>query len=104
MPKDLTFSVSCNFQYGLCNKSYCGVCFRHLNVRIGEDVGISPLTKQLPNSSVAKHLLFCNHSASFEDFSILTRENKKVLLDSKESLLIMRAKPFLYRSNTSAPL
>ena len=28
------------------------------------------------NSSVAHHLLLCNHSASYDDFSILTRENK----------------------------
>ena len=28
-------------------------------------------------SSVADHLLFCNHSASYEEFSILMRENEK---------------------------
>ena len=80
---------------------------RHLNVRIGKHIGISPLTrKQVKpnNSSVANHLLLCNHSTSDDDFSILTRENKKFLLELKESLLIMRDKPSLNRNITSAPL
>ena len=42
------------------------------------------------NRSVNDHLLFCNHSASYGDFSILTRENSKFLLELKDSLLIMR--------------
>ena len=80
---------------------------RHLNVRIGERIGISPLTeKQVKpkNSSVADHSLLCNHSASYNDFSILTRESKKILLELKESLLIMRDKPSLNRNITLAPL
>ena len=50
------------------------------------------------------HLLLCNHSASYGDFSILMRENKKFLLELKESLLIMRDKPSLNKNITSAPL
>ena len=49
---------------------------------------MSTLTKKqvMPkNSSVADHLLFYNHSASYDDFSILMRENKK-LLELKEIL------------------
>ena len=52
---------------------------RHLNVRIDEDIGISPLTTKqvkLNSSSVVAHLLFCNHSISYDDFSILTPENE----------------------------
>ena len=66
---------------------------RHLNVRIGEYIGISPLTKRQvkpKNSCVADHLLFCNHSASCGSFNILKRENKEFLLELKKSLLIMR--------------
>ena len=29
-----------------CNEIYCGECVRHLNVRIGEYIGTSPLTKK----------------------------------------------------------
>ena len=64
------------------NDSYYCECVSHLNVRIGEHIGISPLTKkqvQHKNSSVADHLLFCNHSASYDGFSILMRGNKKFL-------------------------
>ena len=49
-------------------------------------------------SSVVNHLLFCNHSASYDDFSILKRESKKILLELKESLFIMRDKPSLNRN------
>ena len=79
IPRDLTSGVVYKFQCGLCSESYYGECVRHLNVRIGEHIGISPLTKKqvkLKNSSVADHLLFCNHSVSYDDFSILMREKK----------------------------
>ena len=80
--KDLTSGVVYRFQCGLCNESYYGEYMRHLNVRIGEHIGISPLTRKQvkpKNSSAADHLLLCNHSASYDDFSILMRENKKFL-------------------------
>ena len=105
IPKDLTSGVVYKFQCGLCNESYYGECLRHLNVRIGEHIGIRPPTRKQvkpKNSSVADHLLLCNHSASYDDFSILMRENKKCLLELKESLLIIRDKSSLNRNTTSA--
>ena len=69
IPKDLTSGVVYKFQFGFCNKSYYGKCVRHLNVRIGEHIGISPLTKKKvkpKGSAVSDHLLLCNHSPSFE--------------------------------------
>ena len=107
IPKDLTSGVVYKFHCGLCNESYYGECVRHLNVRIGEHISISPLTKKQvkpKNSSVADHLLFSNHSASYDDFGILMRENKTFLLELKESMLIMRDKRSLNRNITSAPL
>ena len=56
------------------------------------------------NSSVADHLLFRRHSASYDDFSILSRENKTFLLELKESLLIMRDKTSLNWNITLEPL
>lgn len=50
-------------------------CIRHLNERTGEHIGILQLTKKKvkpKNSSVSNHLLFCYHSASFDDFSTRT--------------------------------
>ena len=107
IPKDLTSGVVYKFQCGLCNESYYGECMRHLNIRIGEYIGISPFTRKQvkpKNSSVADHLLFSNHSAFYGDFSILTRENKKFLLEFKERLLLMRDKPTLNKNIISAPL
>ena len=46
IPKELTSGVVYKFQCGLCNESYYGECVRHLNVRIGEHIGISPLAKK----------------------------------------------------------
>ena len=90
IPKDLTSGVVMS-QCGLPNEYYYGECVRHLNVRTGEHIGILPLIKKQvkpKNCSEADHLLFCNHSASHDDFSILTRENKTFWLELKKSLLV----------------
>ena len=55
-------------------------------------------------SAVSDHLLPCNHSPSFENFSVITKKNKTFLLELKESLLIMRDKPSLNRKIRSTPL
>ena len=94
------------FQCGLCNQSYHGEWVRQLNVRIGEHIGISPLTEKKvkpKHNSVSNHLLLCNNSPSFKNFSVLTKENKKFLLELIESLLIMRDKLSLNRKIRSAP-
>ena len=101
IPKELTSGVVYKFQCGLCNESYYGECVRHLHGRIGDDTGISMLTNKKVKpmgSAVSDHLLLCNNSLSFENFSLLTKENKKFLLELKESLLIMRVKLSLNRN------
>ena len=105
--KDLTSGVVYKFQCGLCNESYYGECVRHLTVRLCSTYWfITTYQKRIKskNSSLGNHLLFCNHSASYDDFNILTLENKKLLLEVKESLLIMRNKPTFNMNITSAPL
>ena len=62
------------------------------------------LDYRLRKAELDLEFLFCNHSTFYDDFSILTRENEKFLLELKESLLIMRDKPSLNRNITSAPL
>ena len=104
IPKELISGVVYKFQCWLCNESYYGECIRHLNVRIGEHIGISLLTMKKVKPKGSDHLLLCNHSPSFENFNVLIKENKKFLLELKESLLIMRDKPSLNRSIRSAPL
>ena len=78
-----------------------------LECRIEDHFDISPLARKQfkpKNSSLAVHLLFCNHLASYEGFSILKRENKRFLLELKASLLIMRDKTSLNMNITSLPL
>ena len=67
IPNELASGVVYKFQCGLCNESYYGECVRHLNVRIREHIGISPLTRKKvkpKGSALSDHLLFCNHSPS----------------------------------------
>ena len=107
IPKKLSSGVIYKFQCGFCNESCYSECIRHLNVKIGQHIRISPLTKEKvkpKGSAVSNHLLLCNHYPFFQNFSVLTKENKKFLLELKESLLIMRDKPSLNRNIRSAPL
>ena len=107
IPK-LISGVVYKFQCGLCNESYYGESIRHLDIRSGEHIGVSPHTgkkvKPSNNSAICDHLLHCNFLSSFDNFSVLAYENKKYLLEIKESLLIMRDKPSLNRNINSAPL
>ena len=106
IPKELTSVVVYKFPCRLYNEPYYGECIRRLNVKIGEHIGISPLTKKKvkpKGSAVSNHLFLCNHSPSFENFSVLIKENKKFLVELKEKLLIMRDKPSLNRNIRSTP-
>ena len=96
IPKEFTSGVLYKFQSGLYSESYYRECVKNLNVRTGCDIGISPLIKKKvkPKGSTASdHLLLRNDSPSFESFRVLTKENRKLVLELKESLLIMRDKP-----------
>ena len=80
--------VSMLFSWLLCNESYYGESIRHLDIRSGEHIGVSPFTgkkvKPIKNSAVRDHLLHCNYSPSFDEFSIVAHENKKFLPEIKE--------------------
>ena len=80
---------------------------RHLNAGISEDVGMSQLSKKQvkrKNSPGVDYVLFYNLSESYDNFSIITRENKTFLLEAKESSLVMSDKPLLNRNFSSASL
>ena len=44
-------------------------------------------------SAVSDHLLLSKHSPSFESFKVRTKGNKKLVLEFRESLLIIKDKP-----------
>ena len=85
VPQILTSDMVYKFQCGLCNESYYGECVRHLALRSGEHIGVSSSTNKRAqpekDSAVSHYLLNCNYSPSFQDFSVLCRENKKYILE-----------------------
>ena len=108
IPKDFISCFVYKFQCGLCSESYYGESIRHLDIRSGEHIGVSPLTgknvEASNNSAICDHLLHCNFLPSFDNLSVLAHVNKMYVLEIKESLLIMRDKPSLNRNINSAPL
>ena len=82
IPKDLISGVVYKFQCGLCNESYYGERIRHLDIRSGEYIGVSPLTgkkvKPSNNSAICDHLLHCNFLPSLGNFSVLLMKAKSI--------------------------
>ena len=68
LPYDLMSCVVYKFESGRCNASYYGETDRHLKIRSGQHINISPLTfkkvKLSANSPIGDHL-FCNHDPSW---------------------------------------
>ena len=91
-----------------CNAIYYGESERHFFVTASEHLGMTTLTekrvKNLKKSAIFDQIWMKDHDASFEDFTILLKENSKFKLHLKESLLIKRDKPELNRNIYSYPL
>ena len=108
VPYDLVSGVVYEYTCGRCNSSYYGETERHLKVRSGEHIGISPLsfkkTKPSKEGSIRDHLLQCGNNPSFDEFTILAHGNKKYLLEIKEILLIKCNQPVLNKNISSATL
>ena len=108
LPFDLVSGVVYKYTCGRCNSSYYGETDRHLKVRSGEDIGISPLTfrkvKSSKESAIRDHLLNCNNIPSFDEFTILACGHHKYILEIKESMLIKRDRTVLYKNISSAKL
>ena len=69
---------------------------------------ISALTRKRVNndndSAIKEHLLFCNHTPDFEDFSILAVNNKDFKVTLMKSLLINRYHPPINKNKQSLAL
>ena len=97
------------YKCGGYNATYYGKTKRQFKVRIWEHSGISHFTGKkvkIDNklTTIQEHLLCCNYSPSFEDFSMLTWESSEFKLKITESLLIARDKPILNKADFSLPL
>ena len=106
LPKMLLSGLVYQYKCGGCNATYYGKTKRHFK----EHLGISHLTEKkvkIDNNkptAIQEHLLCCNYCPSFEDFSILTRQNNDFKLRIMESLLIARVKTILNKADSSLPL
>ena len=96
------------FQCSSCNANYYGKTKRHFKVRITEHMGVSTRTgkniKSTKNSAVRDHMLVCNNTVSFEDFSVLANGTNDFRIKLQESLLIHRDWPQLNKTSESASL
>ena len=97
VPKFLISGVVYLLKCRCCSASYVGQTTRHLHTRVSEHVGISPLTgkpsSNPPMSSIFSHLKTTGHTASFDDFQILSSCWDDCELMIHESLLILKLKP-----------
>ena len=109
-PKILLSGLFYQCMFGGCNATYYGKTKHHFKIRICEHLGILHLTEKkvkIDNNKpvvIQEHLLCCNYSPSFKDFSILTRECNDFKQKIMESLLTARDKPILNKADSSLPL
>ena len=108
LPFDLVSGVVYKYRCGRCNSSYYGETDRHLKLRSGEHIAISPLTfrkvKPSKESAIRDHLLNCNNMPSFDESTIWAYGYHKCILEIKESLLIQCDKLVLNKNISSAKL
>ena len=79
-----------------------------MKVQVSEHQSVFPRTgkqvKAMLSVSVRDHMLDCNHTVAWEDFSIIGRESKHYLLEVKERLFIKQDNPSLNRNKYSQEL
>ena len=82
LPFNLVSGVVYKYTCERCNSSHYGETDRHLKVRSGEYIGISPLTfrkvKPSKENAIHAHLLNCNNIPSFDEFTIFTKYQRKL--------------------------
>ena len=89
MPKEISSHLVYKFTCSCCNATYYGESERLFFVRASEQLGMTHLTgKRVRNpkkSAIFDHILLNGHDASFEDFTILLKENNRFKLHLKKS-------------------
>ena len=87
---------------------YYGETDRHLRVKAGEHIGLSPLTfkkcKPSKKSAVRDPQLFYDNEPCFEEFSVLAKASSKDSSEFMESFLIKSDTPNLNRNTASVEL
>ena len=108
IPKALRSCVVYSFKCRCCSASYLGQTVRHLHTRVSEHLGFSALTGRKScspvMSSIFSHLSSTGHTASLDDFQILSSCSSPDELLVRESLLISKYNPSLNIQGSSVPL
>ena len=108
LEKKIHSGIIYRYRCSNCKVTYYGKTFCHFYTRAVESMGISNLTgkclKNVKQSAISDHLLQCNCTINFDDFSNLAMDCNKFKLLLKEGLLIKRDKPILNRTIKSFPL
>ena len=108
IPKGLRYCVVYHFKCRCCSASYVGQTVRHLHTRVSEHLGISALTGNKSSNpkltSILQHLDATGHTASLDDFKIISSCSSSDELMIHESLLISKLKPTLNVQGSSVPL
>ena len=78
VPETLHSNFVYKFKCGSCTASCCGKTCRHMKVRVSEHQGVPPRTgkrvKGTLSTAVRDHMLNCDHTLAWEDFSIIGRK------------------------------
>ncbi len=108
IPDALRSCVVYSFKCRCCSTSYVGQTVRHIHTRVSKHLGISALTGKTSSSpqltSIFSHLSHSDHTASFDDFKILSSCSSPDELLVRKSLLISKLKPTLNQQGSSIPL
>ena len=107
-PKGLRSRVLYSFTSQCCTALYVSPAARHLHSRASDHLRVSSLTGKksvtaTPSSSLA-HLSETLHTASFDDFKILSSCSSSSKLLVRESHLISKDKPCLNSNLSSIPM
>ena len=88
--------------WSCCSATYYGQAQRNFFLRASEHLRVTLLTgkfvKTSKKSAIFDHMLLNGHKASFDNFSILLKENNSLKLQLKESLLRAHDKSILNRN------
>ena len=87
--------------YSSCNATYRGKTRRHFKVCFSEHMRVSARqtskSQVYKNFAVCDHILVCNNTVYFENFSFFANGNNDFRIKLQESLLILRDGPQLTR-------
>ena len=106
IPNALRSCVVYSFTCRSCSATYLGQTVRHLHTRVSQHLGVSLLTGSKSSnptmSSILSHLDSSGHSASLNDFKIISCCSSPDELLIRESLLITNSNPLsTYRAARS---